>query len=441
MFGFITPPDTIPEEETQFIQNGIYASDHMKFVYGTLESKDIYETDAVLFIYDDSGGLKKTIIFEDNESESFVYMSSFGSNKYVLACEKYETSDTDSTKHYLETVIIEYNSDFEIISQVSIPDFITGYMEINQLLLVKTDKEKTIFLNEDLTEAKDIGIEAAYLGYFSCQFEGTALINGVSYQTIDITSPGIYDIDIIELEEVYSFTVMVDADVYLDGMIQDNEFIEEVKVYSLGDLYINDEPYSAGDTLDKPGNYTIKVLGTNGYLKTVDFCISPSVMFYDYNESIPMELEQSISKPIIVYSNGNSMTLNGDPYASRIIDNPGNYILEISGINGYTKHLNFHINPAISGLENNGEYQSVEITIFGEAKLNGENVTGVFVVDNLGDYNLKLFFEGNVFQEYNFKIIGDAYDANEIKPKTDNYLKYSFFALIGFGVYFILRKK
>ncbi len=428
--------------ETSYLIHGTYTIDDRRIEYGEITYLKTNITKAVMYVYKEADGkLLNTYSFSSGSFDSFAYLADVGNHKVVLVCEQYEYSGDNSVKNLKHIILFEFDTDGALIDNVIIEGLPIAYGNFNKRLALEYRNDYYEFYDDSLQEYESCGIKESYLGHLNLQYIGKAYVNNDLSEDLDIKEPGIYNIKIINGRFDYRFSIIIEADVYFDGNGTKGIYKGDLKIYSLGNLYINDEPYKTGDVLDIPGNYDLKIIGINGYVKDIAFVIEPTVRIYNNDKTKMLEDNDEFDYPINIYSNAQSMYLNDEPYTTKTIDVPGEYHLTLSGFNGYQKVIDFSIKPSVTGIEDNGEYDIVDLDVFGEAYLNDDPISGNKTVKEPGEYVLKLIYEDNVYKKYTFTILSKTENEQGDEGKIVNYIKYVFFIVIGFGFYIILRKK
>ena len=240
------------------------------------------------------------------------------------------------------------------------------------------------------------------------------LITEIGHHTLKVSGP--------EYEQICSFTITVDVSAYANNL----------KTYNYTDtdleLYINGEKYTAGAKFNQVGNHTVEYRGANGYVSSADFTIE-----YTYNGNSDYKYKDSA---VIDIPNA-TLYVNGTQIENLTeINSIGNNIITIKGANGYEKTVEIFIAPTLT-IEN-GEVRSEKFEI---KKLNatmyldGVAISEDTIVDTHGTHTLKIEGANGYVQEITF-----TFD----NPNNDYVIMISVLvglAAAAFVVMIILRKK
>ena len=240
------------------------------------------------------------------------------------------------------------------------------------------------------------------------------LITEIGHHTLKVSGP--------EYEQVCSFTITVDVSAYADNLKKYNYTTTDLE------LYINGEKYTSGAKFNQVGNHSVEYRGANGYVSSADFTIE-----YTYNGNSDYKYKDSA---VIDIPNA-TLFVNGTQIENLTeINSIGNNIVTIKGANGYEKTVEIFIAPTLT-IEN-GEVRSEKIEI---KKLNatmyldGVVISGDTIVDTHGTHTLKIEGENGYVQEITF-----TFD----NPNNDYVIMISVLvglAAAAFVVMIILRKK
>ena len=240
------------------------------------------------------------------------------------------------------------------------------------------------------------------------------LITEIGHHTLKVSGP--------EYEQICSFTITVDVSAYANNL----------KTYNYTDtdleLYINGEKYTAGAKFNQVGNHTVEYRGANGYVSSADFTIE-----YTYNGNSDYKYKDSA---VIDIPNA-TLYVNGTQIENLTeINSIGNNIITIKGANGYEKTVEIFIAPTLT-IED-GEVRSKKFEI---KKLNatmyldGVAISEDTIVDTHGTHTLKIEGANGYVQEITF-----TFD----NPNNDYVIMISVLvglAAAAFVVMIILRKK
>ena len=416
--------------------NTVYIND-IRIEYGNKVGNN--DSDGYVSIYNDENELINEIDFDNNGYEYFKYFAIVSDDRFIVVCDTYFSSNDFSLPVYRETVLLMYNFEGTLISKEYIYEKPKECHNHNYLLILDFGF-KEIMYDDELDLVEEIKIEEEYLGSFNYQFQGEAYVNELESEYININYPGVYEIQIIDKDYQFNFTVVVHPDYRIEGNRYGEGYLGEVKIYSFGDMILNQEEYIIGSSILAVGNYTLNIIGENGYRKDVEFVILPEIVVNDGLSETQLYENSEYMNPIRIFSNAQTMFLKNEVYSSSLINSPGNYILVLYGINGYQVEIPFKIVPYVSGIEDQTEYEQVEIEVFGKAFLNGEIIESGTIIATPGEYELKLMLDDEVYQTIYFYIVNKE-DAVENEGAELEIPKYVFLVLALIGGLIILRKK
>ncbi|MDD5293503.1 MAG: hypothetical protein PHW40_04240, partial [Candidatus Izemoplasmatales bacterium] len=245
-----------------------------------------------------------------------------------------------------------------------------------------------------------------------------------------LDNPGHYEIHIHESDLDVAFHVTIES--VVDGIANGDDTNEAVIIDAKGNLFLNGAPYVSNTRIDIPGNYELSIQGEGGYEKRIWFTLHASID--------NVEEGAWVSGPIRIYSNGTAMLLDEHPYGGHLISDARTYQLEVLGVNGYSRTIEFHITPEVVGIESGATYQdSVDFWVNGNARLNGETITGNVVLTEAGDYELTLYCAETLFQTLHFTLVNPSDESNCSAPFS--YWTVLFGVLAAIGLIVLLKKK
>lgn len=221
------------------------------------------------------------------------------------------------------------------------------------------------------------------------------LINSVQY------SEKLINMDTSNQLLLLSFTDFSEFDVGLDKQLKEytsndiltleQEYNKEVHIPFINEGRIDGVKYYHGVHLDYPGNYTFKYNE-----QSYSFTVHPEI--------IGVENGNSYEDEVTIYISNGNITLDGESYISGSkIDTSGKHTLVILGVNGYKKVVEFTITSNVNGVINGHGYTApLNITFNGEAYLNNNLVTSPLVVEEEGDYLLRVRGSNGYVETYEF---------------------------------------
>ncbi len=438
-FGFgIGAIDKTPDEIEIKINGSVYYQDY-HYEFGSATSA-FGSTDGYLSITNGLGlPIREYILFDDGMYESFDYLAFVSNDKFIVVCKEYEYPDDYSLTVFRSTVIILYDLEGEELNRKYLQENYQEFHNHNDHLILINKIGAISYINQNLTVVNDIIFPSEFLGSYSDQYVGSLTVNGRETDELFIDYPGNYDIEITDGDYKYGYTISVAPEVSFIGEMFNENYIGLIAIETKGLLYLDGIYYESGDYISICGNHVLLIQGENGYEKSIEFLILPTISYSLDEELHPFMENMEIFSPINIYSDGISMMLDGISYNSSLITSTGEHELTIYGSNNYFLVLRFRLYPEITGIENNGIYDSVTFYLFGEGYLNEKLISGEVLVDEPGTYLLDVMYGNEVYETYEFSIIAGE-EPNETSL-WDNYGNYILAGIIGIGAYLILRKK
>ena len=174
----------------------------------------------------------------------------------------------------------------------------------------------------------------------------------------------------------------------------DQVFEGEVFIPFVDKATLNRDVIYHGVTVDYPGNYELSYNG-----RTYPFTLRATVTGIEdgatYSDSVT---------PVVPAGN---VHLNGDLFVSGTeISEPGFYELAVRGVNGYREVWRFTIVAHVSGVIHNQRYEdSVEITFQGDGYLNNNYVESPLLIEEPGEYILRVTGANEYEERYHFAIV------------------------------------
>jgi hypothetical protein len=381
----------------------------------------------------------KEIIYDTGEHNVFKYLAIVSDDTFVIASNNYYINQNVDTS-YINTSLLLYDCEGILLNEIDLSEKPVGVHNHNYNLIVSYELDELIY-DSDLNQINEMQNQYESLGTFVYQYQGRATINGIEVSDIDIQYPGIYEVIITDNSYTFTFTITVNPDYKITGDKYQEGYLGSVFIYSYGEIFINNKKYTIGSEINRVGNYNVMILGENNYRKDISFAILPDIVFNDGINQQQLLENSKFTSPIRIYSNAQTMFLNGQIYPSAWINDPGIYAIGLYGVNDYFVEIQFSILPSVKGVENNESYEQVNLSVFGKALLNGKEIVGEQTIREVGEYNLELFLDNEIYQTINFSIVNDNLVQESESVSYIAYLKYLFLLLSIVGGVLILRKK
>lgn len=183
--------------------------------------------------------------------------------------------------------------------------------------------------------------------------------------------------------------------------IEENGVYEESIIANTewNNVKIDNVAYTPGSSYNIIGNHTLTLVDLDGYDFSIDFTIT-EVFSGVENEGV---YSTTVSASV---ANG-TLTLNGNAYTSgNSISNVGNYSLTITGTNGYENTITFTIEEVLTGIENEGFYNSY-VRVYASnctLKLDDNAYSSGSQIASVGYHTVKVIGVGDYEKEYSFTI-------------------------------------
>lgn len=195
----------------------------------------------------------------------------------------------------------------------------------------------------------------------------------------------------------YLYAINHDFELYDDdvvyGIINQQAYVGKANGFVMNPARVGSEVVFGYFEIDYPGHYVIELRDENVHF-TVDPVISGVTDEGVYNGSVKIDVSSGY-----ILKNGQVFSLDSH------IDAPGYYDITVEGLNGYEKTISFTITSNIDGIFDGQTYQDERILTFkGEGYLNNRLIASGLVIDEAGEYNLRIIGENGYVEQHHFKI-------------------------------------
>lgn len=293
------------------------------------------------------------------------------------------------TPHFTKGTATLNGQEYVSGTTITIPGYST--------LIIEGEGNYKVEYNFTIVETIE-GVENAevYVGNVTPIISGGILsLNGneyISSTTIDV--PGNYTLEINGVGSYYKKILFIVKPEKINVINGETYFYSLIPAVSKGTLTLNDMPYTSGEILNESGSYTLKVVGEGGYLEIINF---------NMQSGANVENDKSYVNEVELKFVGTAL-LNGETVAAgTIINEVGNYILELS--DGETQYTyNFVIEPdySIFDLEIINEFQFNYINAV--VKVNDVEYISNAIINEVGKYELQVEGINGYHKEINFDI-------------------------------------
>lgn len=408
--------------------NDNYEFNNIRIEYGK------YNQDGYLSIYDlENEEYINETIYDDGFIEEFIYLAEVDNNLFIIVCKR--SFYLGEEKKINDYQLLKYNCLGELLDSYIIDDNYINFYNHHNHIILEDESNNYSYLNKDFQEESELKLKTDFIGNYNVQYQGEAFINNKFINSINLTYPGIYNIDIIDGDYQFSYVITLEPDIIVEGDSSNYNYYGEIKVYSFGDLYINNQPYQSGKSINQVGQYSLVVKGVNEYIKEFSFSIYPEIYYNNGIDSFILDNNKVINYPIRIYASIEQLYINNELYNNELINQPGIYTLGYEQ-NGISENIDFSIYPRVEGISNNKKYDKLEIYIFGKAYINDEEYSGKVSLNQPGNYTLKTYFDNQLYESYEFEIVSNNDNFN-----ITSYIKYAFIILLAIGGLIFFWKK
>ena len=146
---------------------------------------------------------------------------------------------------------------------------------------------------------------------------------------------------------------------------------------------------------------------------------------------------------LTINSNALKIYINEEEYLGGYIVDAGVYVVRLEGINEYQEELQFEILPSVLGIENNQIYTSIiSFYVNGEAYLNDQLIEDNNISLGPGIYELNLYRRSSIYHTYIFEVTSEEIsDEENAKNKTVIMFEYILVGVSLVGLILIFKKK
>jgi len=372
----------------------------------------------------------RTIITDEGGWEYNVYLAMISESTLVLVTKAYATPIEYGIPEYLLSVIRILDLDGNLVTKRNYTGKITDCFSHGGMLVVVDPSHDCHYLDNRLRLISNPLPDHVSHDRFQYLFQGQAFVNGIPVTKIDLAYPGEYLIEITE--RYYRFAFSIRLDMTIENPESEAEYNGAVMIDTLGDLVVDGNDFASGGVISAPGNHRLVIYGEGGYERQIDFVILPIV------ENV--EPGALIEKGVRIFSNAESMALNGEPYSSQLIIEAGSYSLDVFGVNGFRTSYTFTVLPSVIGVADGETYENeIGFALNCLGLLNGRLVSGDILIDCPGQYELVLLLEDRQYGVIYFTIIATTVETDKEYDYT--LISYVLTAIAGLGLLFVFKKK
>jgi len=405
------------------------------FLYGFQRNMETNETDALLIAYDwKTNTVLMNYVYDIGYDETFVYAGIFSDGSFGVIARNMKM---DPVYHYLRfesMEVLKFDLDGFYLGKVRFSTDFYFYGNLDYCFYFYDDLNHVYAVNELLETEQMTSRNFISQGTFQMQMQGKVYINQQLMDSIDITEPGFYDIEL--MDQSFYYLMHLELRPLIEG-IADGDFREEpITINTHGECYLNGNPYLIGSEITRPGNYQLDIYGALNYHEQIHFTLLPTM------EGVS---DGDVTKNAIrITSNATSMTLNGEAYQSEMITFPGIYELITFGESFYSDTITFTILPSVTGVGNEMNYEeAIHIKVNGTAFLNGERMSSDTDIIESGSYQIVTMLNDLVVEELYFTVTipSPIEEYEETIVANDDVVKVFLGVLILIGLFLMIKKK
>ena len=281
----------------------------------------------------------------------------------------------------------------------------------NYVLIHKTSNNysKTIeFVIEPIYDG--IINDEIYYENISPSFDGSTevLLDGQNYDNSTINTIGKHK---IEIKGVSNYSKIINFEIgAISYDIISDEYSYKMNINNIHpDTVIKLDDSIVAEIDDKVvGNHNIKIINGD-YLKEISYVIEAEIVGVEDGLDYIGEISINVSC--------DNITLNNLPFTNgNNVSVVGKYALDVEGVNGYKKTIQFTLSPIITNLTNGGIFEGMVQPgiIGGKLTLDNEEYDGISAITEPGDHQIKIIGINGYSKAINFTInLIDSGIANE----------------------------
>jgi len=266
----------IDEEENYYITGIKEVDDYfILFGYGFSRSSDT-EYDSLYFVLDFAGNIIKKDLRDYGNMESIknVY---YVDDIFIVYTES--VMDIDYSYKFNSNYFTSYDHNFNYIDSIEIGTKIYKIEAKDSFVLIGySNEEYDLGLRSDLSlinknDLLSIEEGSVYTESITIEFINGATLNSEYIENgVTLTYPGNYTLNYNDL--VYNFIIKP----VISGVVNNEIYNEPITAkISGGNIILNDDIYVSNTEIIKPGNYELIINGTNDYIDKLEFTITSNI--------------------------------------------------------------------------------------------------------------------------------------------------------------------
>jgi len=430
LFSFVSLFVYAPLNHDYHAIKGQYEFQDYQYVYGSIDPNDEWtQRNAFLQVLDKSDQrVLYTFKIEEEGIQEPIFFGRLSDNRFLFVVEYSDYFESFSIHQFRYTEWFVLDSWGMYVDSIRWESRALDYVNVLDIVIVQTNTQR-LRINPDLNTEPLSSLQFVVTGNQPLQVVGVC----------DLTNQSI-----LEEASMYSFTVQsqrgyrypfqIVVDPVGVSTYQGKQSSDAVTWVSQGELFLNGSPFTSGETISTPGNHTLEIYGNNQYHKVVQFTILSNI------QGLP---STGISHEAVqITTNTSTFKVNGEGYPSgHTFYQSGFYQLLVEGIGGYQELHTFTILPFVYGLKD-GDIIKSPWTLYlnSEATLNGQPIVDGTVLSQNGQYELQLYYQGEVTDNIRFEIQLDSSMSSDRDP-TFPFQEVGLTILALIGIYLVFKKK
>jgi len=210
----------------------------------------------------------------------------------------------------------------------------------------------------------------------------------------------------------YLLVVKSEDDIYYiqdnGSFVQVNDFYMDENCQYQGQLFLDGQVIDCHTNLS-PGLHQV-ILEDKGDTLTIQVIVLPKLMYHNGIDEFALEDGMVISEPIYLYSQANEIRVNNKAYQDEIIDQVGDYQVDLYVDGLWIDQISFSVQSKVIGVKDGDHMPFFEIKAFGQVFLNGHQIEGHYIINQPGHYQLvyddvRIHFTVSGYEEGNQRYI------------------------------------
>lgn len=268
--------------------------------------------------------------------------------------------------------------------------------------------------------------------------DGIKYNSGDEYSVVGTHTLFVHGLENVKDDKYYTFTIFENVSGISNNETYDSQrtiVVPDAKSLVINKGQADEFVISSGDTINKVGNFTLNVIGTNDYVSApYNFVIEANV-----GDVASQKYNTQVSPKFINNSLEAKTYLNGEEYNYETIYKIGRYHFEIQGLGNYVKSYDFVIESSLlfnsdelmDSYNNIVTFKNSNDVILGDVLVNGNKTTTNFI-DTIGNNIITLIGEGDYRENIKVTILETPSDTI-YDSKSKAYLNSLDFNKVTFG--------